>query len=114
MLATSGVYSVISYAVSQRTRETGVRVAFGATTSDVVRLVLKDGWKILGWGLSLGLAGAMVLTRYLRSLLFEVEAFDPLTFASVMLVLGAAVLLASAIPARQASKIDAVTALRYE
>ncbi len=114
ILAVSGVYSVISYSVSQRTRETGVRIAFGATSSDIIRLVLAEGWKILFWGLGLGLAVSFGLSRYLQSVLFEVEPFDPLTFVVVAVLLGAAVLLASAVPARQAARIDAMKALRYE
>jgi len=114
ILATSGVYSVISYTVSQRTRETGVRVAFGATDSDIVRLVLRDGWRILVFGLPIGLALSVVLARFLRSVLFEIEPADPVTFVVVAVLLGGAVLAASVIPARQASKIDAMKALRYE
>ena len=75
ILAGSGVYSVISYSVSQRTRETGVRMAFGATSSDIVRLVSRDGLRILLWGLTLGLLASFGLSRYLRSVLFEIRAF---------------------------------------
>ena len=114
VLAVSGVYSVISYSVSQRTRETGVRIAFGATSSDIIRLVLREGWRILFWGLGLGLAVSFGLSRYLQSVLFEVEPLDPPTFVVVAALLGAAVLLASAVPARQAARTDAMKALRYE
>ena len=114
ILAVSGVYSVISYSVSQRTRETEVRMAFGATSSDIVRLVLRDGWSILLWGLGRGLVVSFALSRYLASVLFEIEPFDPLTFVVAAVALGGAVLLASAIPARQASRTDAMKALRYE
>ncbi len=114
ILAVSGVYSVISYSVSQRTRETGVRIAFGATSSDIIRLVLAEGWRILFWGLGLGLAVSFGLSRYLQSVLFEVEPLDPPTFVVVAALLGAAVLLASAVPARQAARTDAMKALRYE
>ncbi len=114
ILAGSGVYSVISYSVSQRTRETGVRMAFGATSSDIVRLVSRDGLRILLWGLTLGLLASFGLSRYLRSVLFEIEPFDPLTFLIVAMVLGGAVLAASAIPARQASRTDAMRALHYD
>ena len=114
ILAVSGVYSVISYSVSQQTRETGVRMAFGATSSDIVRLVLRDGWSILLWGLGLGLVVSFALSRYLASVLFEIEPFDPLTFVVAAVALGGAVLLASAIPARQASRTDAMKALHYE
>ena len=114
ILAGSGVYSVISYSVSQRTRETGVRMALGATSSDIVRLVLRDGLGILLWGLTLGLLASFGLSRFLRSVLFEIEPFDPLTIVVVAIVLGGAVLAASAIPARQASRTDAMKALRYD
>ena len=114
ILAVSGVYSVISYSVSQRTRETGVRMAFGATSSDIVRLVSRDGLRILLWGLALGLLASFGLSRYLRSVLFEIEPFDPLTFLIVAMVLGGAVLAASHIPARQASRTDAMKALHYD
>ena len=114
LLATSGVYSVVSYMVSQRTRETGVRLAFGASPSDIVRHVLSDGVRILGVGVGLGLAATLLLARYLRSVLYEVEPVDPVTIGAVALLLGACVLTASAIPARRAAKTDAMTALRYE
>ena len=114
ILAVSGVYSVISYSVSQRTRETGIRIDFGATSSDILRLVLGEGWRILFWSLGLGLAVSFGLSRYLQSVLFEVEPFDPPTFIVVAVLLGVAVLLASAVPVRQAARTDAMKALRYE
>ena len=108
VLAVSGVGSVISYTVSQRKRETGVRMAFGATSSDIIKLVLRDGFQILAWGLALGGLASVGLSRYLRSVLYVIEPFDPLTFVVVATVLAVAVVLASAIPARRASRTDAV------
>jgi ABC-type antimicrobial peptide transport system permease subunit len=113
-LGSVGIYGVISYVVSQRTREIGVRMAMGAEQRDVSRMVLKQALTLAGAGVVIGVAGAMGLTRLMSSLLFGVSAMDPVTFGSVAVVLSAVVLLASYVPARRAAKVDPVVALRFE
>ncbi|HXD24046.1 MAG TPA: ABC transporter permease [Gemmatimonadaceae bacterium] len=114
VLAAVGVYGVIAYTVSQRTQELGVRVALGAQGGDVMRLVVGHGALLGAVGIGIGLGGALVVTRFLRTLLFGVSPFDPASFVGVSLVLGGIVLLASYIPARKAMGIDPVEALRAE
>jgi len=114
LLATAGVFGVMAYSVSRRTREIGVRVALGAATRDVLRLILGEGLRTVLVGAALGLAGALVLTRTVSSLLFGVTATDPMAFGSVTLLLLAAALLACYLPARRAAKVDPVVALRSE
>ena len=114
LLATAGVFGVMAYSVSRRTREIGVRVALGAATGDILRMVLGEGLRTVFAGAAIGIAGALILTRAVASLLFGVTATDPLTFGNVVLLLGAAALLACYVPARRAAKIDPLTALRSE
>jgi predicted permease len=114
LLGAVGIYGVISYSVSQRTREIGVRMALGAARRDVNRLVLKEGVPLIVAGLALGLVGAFGLTRLMASLLFGVSPVDPVTFASVAVTLSAVALLASYLPARRASALDPTEALRWE
>jgi putative ABC transport system permease protein len=114
ILAAVGVYGVISYAVSQRTQEIGVRVALGAQRRDVLALIVGHGALLGGLGVAIGLAGAIGVTRFMRSMLFGVSPFDPVSFVGVALGLTAIALLASYIPARRAAKVDPVEALRYE
>jgi predicted permease len=114
LLATAGVFGVMAYSVSRRTREIGVRVALGARSRDVLTMILGQGLRTIFIGVTVGLAGSLALTRTLKSLLFGVTATDPLTFTAVILLLVAAALLACFIPARRAAKIDPIVALRYE
>ncbi|HEX4440746.1 MAG TPA: ABC transporter permease [Thermoanaerobaculia bacterium] len=114
LLAALGIYGVVSYGVGRRTRELGIRVALGAQRGDVLRMILGEGLLLSAIGLAAGLAGAVVLTRYLASLLFEVGRLDPATYAAVAAVLLAVSLLAGLLPARRATRVDPVTALRQE
>ena len=113
-LASVGIYGVLSYLVSQRTRELGIRLALGATTFGVLRLVLGQGLRLVCLGALIGLLAAWLLSRVLTSLLFDVSATDPLTFAGVTLLLMLVALLACFIPARRASKTDPMIALRQD
>jgi putative ABC transport system permease protein len=112
VLAVVGIYGVMSFRVSQRTHELGVRLALGAGSADLIRLVLGHGARITAIGIAVGLAGATALTRLLGSLLYEVSATDPVTFAGAALVLGATALLACYLPARRAGRVDPVIAMR--
>ena len=114
VLAAVGIYGVMAFFVTQRTREIGIRMALGAQWRDVLKLVLRNGMLLAAIGLAVGLAGAFALTRLMRSLLFEVSPTDPLTFCAVALCLICAALLACYIPARRATKVDPLIALRYE
>ena len=113
-LAAIGIYGVMAYSVAQRTQEIGVRMALGARQYHVLRLVLRQSMVMLVMGTVIGLAGAFALTRLMRTLLFEITATDPLTYVSVIGLLIVVALLASYIPARRATKVDPLVALRYE
>ncbi len=114
LLAAFGIYGVMSYAVSARTREIGIRMALGAQPKQVVKLVIADGIVMMLTGLILGLAAALVVTRVLASQLYEVRPTDPVTFVTAALVLIAVALLACYLPARRATRVDPMVALRYE
>jgi putative ABC transport system permease protein len=114
ILASIGIYGVVSYSVAQRTREIGIRMALGAKQSDVLQLVLTEGFKLTLVGIALGLVAAFAATRVLQNLLFQVRPTDPFTFIAFSLLLAAVAMLASYIPARRATKVDPLVALRYE
>jgi putative ABC transport system permease protein len=114
LLATAGVFGVMAYSVSRRTHEIGIRMALGAGSRDVLRMILGQGLRTTLAGVAIGLAGSLALTHTMESLLFGVTATDPLTFAGVILLLLAAALLACYIPARRATRVDPMVALRSE
>jgi putative ABC transport system permease protein len=114
VLAATGIFGVISYSVSQRTREIGIRMALGAQTEDVLNQVLWEGGQLAAVGLALGLAGSLAATRLIAMLLFGVKPADPLTFGAVTAILAIVTLAASYIPARRATRVDPMVALRYE
>jgi putative ABC transport system permease protein len=114
VLAAIGIYAVLAYSVARRTHEIGVRMALGARSGDVVRLVLGQGLRVTAVGILFGVAGALVLTRFLRSLLYEVQPTDPPTFVVVLLLFVTVSIAASYLPVRRAMKVDPMVALRYE
>jgi putative ABC transport system permease protein len=113
-LASVGIYGVMSYDVSQRTKEIGIRIALGAQKRDVLKLIVGQGARLAAWGIAAGLLAAFGLTRLMSSLLFGVKAADANTFAAISLLLGAVALAASYLPSRRAMALDPVNALRHE
>jgi ABC-type antimicrobial peptide transport system permease subunit len=114
VLAGIGIYGVISYNVAQRTREMGIRAALGATERSLLRLILDRGVRLTLIGIAIGVAGAIALTRLMAAILFGVGARDPVTMVSVGVILAGVAILASYVPARRATRVDPVVALRYE
>jgi putative ABC transport system permease protein len=114
VLGAIGLYSVMAYSVTQRTNEIGIRMALGANSGDVMKMIIREGSSIVVLGLAVGLAGAFGLTRLLASLLFGVGVSDPLTFAGVSILLAIVAMLACYLPARRATKVDPMIALRAE
>ena len=114
LLAAIGLYGVLSYVVSQRTQEMGIRIALGAGTREVLELVMGQALRVTAWGVVLGVGGALAASRAIASLLYGVTPHDPLVLSLVIVILGAVAALASYLPARRATKVDPMVALRYE
>ena len=113
-LAAIGLYGVLSYVVSQRTQEMGIRIALGAGRREILELVMGQALRVIVWGAVLGVAGALAVGRAIASMLYGVTPHDPLVLSVVIVILGAVAAVASYLPARRATKVDPMVALRYE
>ena len=113
-MASTGLYGTVSYSVAQRTKEVGIRLSLGASKSEVIRLLLSGGLRLVAIGAGVGMVAALLLARLLQGLLFGIKAIDPLTFVAVPLVLRSVAFLAAWLPARRAGNVDPQTALRSE
>ena len=114
VLAAIGIYGVLSYTVTQRTYEIGLRMALGASQANVLKMVITQALKLTGLGIVLGVVGALIATRALTSMLFHISRTDPVTYVSIAAILGGVALLASYMPARRAMQVDPMAALRNE
>lgn len=114
ILAVVGIYGVVAFSVTRRTKEIGIRMALGAQRGNIMRLVLGEGGRMAAFGVAIGIAASFAITRLISSLLFGIRATDPLTFVALAALLSLAALLASYIPARRAMRVDPMVALRYE
>jgi predicted permease len=114
MLAAIGIYGVMAYSFSQRTHEIGIRIALGAQRVDIFRMAVGEGMQLVAIGLTVGLAGAVTLTRFVRTMLFDVSASDPITFGAISALLAAVAFVACYVPARRATRVDPLAALRDE
>jgi ABC-type antimicrobial peptide transport system permease subunit len=114
LLASIGIYGVMAYTFSRRTNEIGIRIAMGAQRTDILKIALAEGAFLVGSGVLAGLLGSLALTRFLQSMLFDVKPSDPATFAAIAALLAAVTLVACFIPARRATRVDPLIALRHE
>jgi ABC-type antimicrobial peptide transport system permease subunit len=114
LLAAAGIYGVLAGSVAERTREIGVRSALGASRREILALVLRQGMRLTGIGAAIGVAGALAATRGIVTLLFGVSPLDPVTYLSVLALLGAVAMMACAVPAWRAARVDAATTLRAD